>query len=71
MDDPQGPPRRNKQMAKAVFFRKSTEKHKSPKKSHGKLGGSMKIRKDTTLNPHSVQKKASSRNPKGKSHKAG
>lgn len=58
-------------MAKSVFIRKSTEKHKAPKKSHGKLAGFRKMRKDTTLNPHSVQKKASSKNPKGKSHKAG
>ena len=28
----------------------------------------MEINKDTTTNPHAKQKKASARNPKGKSH---
>ncbi len=56
--------------AKVKFIRKSSEASKAPKKSHGKLAAATKIRKSTTLNPHSVQKKATTRNPKGKSHKA-
>jgi len=50
-----------------TYFRKSAELSKRPKKRHGKQTRFMEINKDTTTNPHAKQKKASSRNPKGKS----
>lgn len=50
-------------------IRDHPERSKPLKKTPGKVKSAMAIKKDTTTNPHAKEKKASLRNPHGKSHK--
>ncbi|MCW5829033.1 MAG: hypothetical protein KIT79_06925 [Deltaproteobacteria bacterium] len=56
---------------KSVFIRKSSEKSKAPKKSHAKRAAATKLKTASKMNAHAVQKKATRRNPHGKSHRPG